>query len=123
MFTNACVTLDVADLDAALAFWETALGLERRFRVGDWAEVSLGDFRLALRRVDTPSPPAGSAVGFGSDRPFPELEERLRRAGARVEATKVDREAGVRLLPFCSPQGHAAYVWAPLVPEDTPDAP
>lgn len=113
------VCLDVPDLTLALAFYEAALGLRLRRRLGDdWAELAGAGCPIDLLRA-----PAGTAACPGDratrtyerhwtplhlDVQVPDVDAAVRRAvaaGAVLERGPLDRPWG-RLAVLADPFGH-----------------
>lgn len=101
------VTLDVADLDRAAAFWSALLGLDIVDRLGQYAWLARpgpGAATLVLQEV--PEPKVGKArahVDLSADDP-PAVRERALALGA----TELDRvaEHGYELLVMADPDGN-----------------
>jgi catechol 2,3-dioxygenase-like lactoylglutathione lyase family enzyme len=123
MFENACVTLEVVDLTRALRFWTETLGFASRFQRGDWAEVSLGAFRVALHRRENAVIASGMSIGLGAGHDLETLAEQLKARGIAVGAIEEDAEVGVRLLHFQDPEGHRLYAWTLKTEPESPSAP
>ncbi len=54
----------VADMDEAIRFHETDLGLKLRFRSPEWTEFETGGTTLALHAASDANPPGKCQVGF-----------------------------------------------------------
>lgn len=101
------VTLDVADLERAAAFWSALLGLHVVDRVGQYAWLDRpgpGAVTLVLQQV--PEPKAGKArahVDLAADEP-----QRVRERAVALGATEIDRvaEHGYELVVFADPDGN-----------------
>lgn len=101
------VTLDVADLERAAAFWSALLGLEVVDRLGQYAWLRRprpGAVTLVLQQV--PEPKAGKArahVDLSADDPH-----RVRERAIALGATEVERvvEHGYELAVLADPDGN-----------------
>ena len=110
MFSTGNATVYVSDLDSAIRFYTTQLGLRLTNRFGDrWATVDAGPsywttrevlagLVIGLRPASTQYPPPGSTggVGFGIEAyaPVEEVEANLRSRGVRVTSDIIRFEAG-----------------------------
>ncbi|MEZ6195740.1 MAG: VOC family protein [Planctomycetota bacterium] len=111
---SGCLTLDVADLDRARAFYGGILGLDEAFAVGDWVEFRAPDLRIALRRTPERPEPGGAALGLASASPLAEVRAALATAGVAIDGEERDEAAGVRLLHLRDPDGRRLYFWERL---------
>ena len=57
----------VADMDAAVRFHESELGLVLRFRSPEWSEFETGETTLALHLASEENPAGTSQLGFRVD--------------------------------------------------------
>ncbi|MGH2832579.1 MAG: VOC family protein [Solirubrobacteraceae bacterium] len=92
--------LFVSDLPAAIRFYE-ALGLEveAQSRSGHWLELRASGGELGLHGpVQGQEMRPGMQLGFVTDEPLEEVEQRLRAAGFSPEGRLVDQEWGRSLL-------------------------
>ncbi|HEX9711556.1 MAG TPA: VOC family protein [Actinomycetota bacterium] len=101
-------------MDAAVAFYRDALGLEMRSRVGDdWAQFEIGGSTMALHGTrGAPSPSAGATVVFEVE----DLEAAMRQLGARgvafdSEITEVP-DSG-RFVQLRDPAGNILQIYQP----------
>jgi catechol 2,3-dioxygenase-like lactoylglutathione lyase family enzyme len=106
------ILLPVADLDAAIDFYEDALGLALEFRDGDrYAQLSAGGVAIALVGPEDRDPAAGVAPAL-KVAALDELAARLRAAGAEVgEPVDGGHE---RRLELRDPSGNPLVLYAPL---------
>lgn len=101
------VTLDVADLERAAAFWSALLGLDVVDRLGQYAWLQRprpSAVTLVLQQV--PEPKAGKTrahVDLAADDP-----QRVRKRAVALGATEIDRvvEHGYDLAVFADPDGN-----------------
>jgi catechol 2,3-dioxygenase-like lactoylglutathione lyase family enzyme len=113
MFTQANVTLMVADLDRAVQFYTDGLGLKLGFRAGnDWAQVEAPGLTIGLHPAgDTPKTTNASSqmsIGFQVAKLETAVEE-LRRRGVTIDQPV--REGGVdRIVSFADPDGIPLYL-------------
>jgi catechol 2,3-dioxygenase-like lactoylglutathione lyase family enzyme len=119
------VVLIVADLDRALAFYTSVLGLPLKHRSGAFAQLETGRTRLALYEraamagtLGLPlSAPEADAPGFeigflvaDVDQVFAELVQR----GAEAVVHPTDRHWGQRTAYVRDPDGHLIELAQPL---------
>lgn len=117
----SAITLGVADLDRALAFYHDGLGWPLAGRSRGVAWLDTGDTRLALFPAADLAAYSGVEAGSGgvllshnvtSAAAVDALLERARRAGARILRPAGAMEWGGRAGFFSDPDGHAwEVVW------------
>ena len=127
MIAGGNTTVTVSNLDAAIRFYTTQLGLKLTNRLGTrWATIGAGpsywttDNRpdaglvIGLRPAspDSATPDTSGAVGFGFEtyRPIEQVAAHLKRRGVRVEGDIITFEAG-RVVAFVDLDGVPSYVW------------
>jgi catechol 2,3-dioxygenase-like lactoylglutathione lyase family enzyme len=94
------------DMDRAVAFYGTVLGLPVSSRSGDeWAEFQAGPIRLALHRTeDTSVPPSGTVVFR-----VPDLDEArwsLEQRGVMFDGHESEVPSVARFATFRDPDGN-----------------
>ena len=125
MFSNGNVTLYVSDLDSAIRFYTTQLGLRLTNRFGDrWATIEAGPsywtardvlagLVIGLRPASPQYPPPGSTggVGFGLEAyaPVEDVEATLRSRGMSITSEIVRYDAG-NCFGFADLDGVRSYV-------------
>ena len=125
MFSTGNVTVYVSDLDSAIRFYTTQLGLRLTNRFGDrWATVDAGSsywttrevlagLVIGLRPASAQYPPPGSTggVGYGIEAyaPIEDVEANLRSRGVRVTGEIIRYEAG-NCFSFADLDGVRSYV-------------
>ena len=125
MFSSGNVTVYVSDLDSAIQFYTTQLGLRLTNRFGDrWATIDAGSsywttrevlagLVIGLRPASPQYPPPGSTggVGYGIEAyaPIEDVEANLRSRGVRVTGEIIRYEAG-NCFPFADLDGVRSYV-------------
>lgn len=98
------LSLDVADLERALAFWHGTLGVPVKLRTETLAELQTETVLVVLRASEAPATGPGPALGW-------EVED-LESAAAELEAKGVELEPalddgmGGRRRRFRDPDGH-----------------
>ena len=122
MRTLDYVILYVADLDRALGFYRTLLGVEGERRSETYAEILLANAKLGFYLRDALPDLIGRPGGSG-----PEAEvvfvvddvdgeaDRLRVAGVRILTGPVDRPWGHRTLHLEDPDGHVVELAQEIV--------
>ena len=98
------LTLDVASLDRALAFWHEALGLPVKLRSEKQAELQSETVLIVLRESADPQTGPGPALGWEVE-DLDAAAERLTTAGIAVEPAEGDGFGG-RRRRFRDPDGH-----------------
>ncbi len=98
------LTLDVADLDRALAFWHEALGLPVKLRAEGHAELQSETVLIVLRESAEPQTGPGGALGWEVE-DLDAAAADLEAAGVSVEPAFDDGMAG-RRRRFRDPDGH-----------------
>ena len=106
------------DMDRAVAFYGTVLGLTVSSRSGDeWAEFQAGPIRLALHRTeDTSIPPSGTVVFR-----VPDLDEArwsLEQRGVVFDGQESEVPAVARFATFHDPDGNPVQLIEYLAPAD-----
>ena len=99
-YIDARPSIEVADLDAALAFWTEVVGFETEVVMGEppfFALVGQGGARLGLARTDDPVLPTIAPV-FVTLRHLDLLVQRLADAGLALESEPTTRPWGIRDL-------------------------
>jgi len=125
MFSSGNVTVHVSDLDSAIRFYTTQLGLRLTNRFGErWATIDAGPsywttreglagLVIGLRPASPQYPPPGSTggVGFGIEAyaPIEDVEANLRSRGVRVTGDIIRYEAG-NCFRFADLDGIRSYV-------------
>ena len=125
MFSNGNVTVYVSDLDSAIRFYTTQLGLRLTNRFGDrWATVDAGSsywttrealagLVIGIRPASAQNSPPGSTggVGYGIEAyaPVEDVEANLRSRGVRVTGEIIRFDAG-NCFPFVDLDGVRSYV-------------
>lgn len=125
MFSTGNVTVYVSDLDSAIRFYTTQLGLRLTNRFGDrWATVDAGSsywttrevragLVIGLRPASAHDLPPGSTggVGYGIEAyaPIEDVAANLRSRGVRVTGEIIRYEAG-NCFPFADLDGVRSYV-------------
>jgi catechol 2,3-dioxygenase-like lactoylglutathione lyase family enzyme len=125
MFSTGNVTVHVSDLDSAIRFYTTQLGLKLTNRFGDrWATIDAGSsywttdevlagLVIGLRPASPQYPPPGSTggVGYGIETyaPIEAVEANLRSRGVRVTGEIIRYDAG-NCFSFADLDGVRSYV-------------
>jgi lactoylglutathione lyase len=116
------VILYVADLDRALGFYRTLLGVEGERRSETYAEIRLANAKLGFYLHDALPELIGRPGGSGPDAELlfvvddVEAEaDRLRVAGVPVLSGPVDRPWGHRTLHVEDPDGHVVELAQEIV--------
>lgn len=118
----------VADVPAAVAFWEEAFGLRRRFvhESGDYAELDTGATALAFAALGLASGLPGGVVPGSLDRPPAHVEialvdadvaglyARAVAAGAVALAPSVEKPWGQTVAYVRDPDGTLVELASPL---------
>jgi len=116
MFKGGNVTIYVADMDRAVAFYSETLGLRLTFRAGDhWAGIDAGDglqigLHPASRRTPAPGTAGAVTVGLSVDEPIDHVVELLKQRGVAVEGPVFDAEGRLTLAYFTDPDGSPLYM-------------
>lgn len=114
--TVGYVMLWVQDMDRALSFYHTTLGIPVNFQDANWAELAVNGFALALRKSDHPkreSHPADSVIVFAVD-DVKSTHAALKERGIDIKELHVVHEAGERVgvtANFHDPDGHSLSVF------------
>jgi catechol 2,3-dioxygenase-like lactoylglutathione lyase family enzyme len=106
-YLQARPTIEVGDLDAALAFWRDVAGFDVEVVMGEppfFAMVRSGAAGLGLSRSDAPSIPEIASV-FVTLENLDGFVERLAAAGIALESEPTTRPWGIRDLVVRCPGG------------------
>ncbi|HZF67112.1 MAG TPA: glyoxalase superfamily protein [Gemmatirosa sp.] len=100
-----CTTpiLRVANLDASLAYYASALGFSLAWRHGDFAQVARGEAALMLCEGDQGHPGTWVYVGVSD---ADALDRELRHRGAMIRSGPTNYPWGARELHVRDPDGH-----------------
>jgi lactoylglutathione lyase len=116
------VILYVADLDRALGFYRTLLGVEGEVRSETYAEIRLANAKLGFYLRDALPDLIGRPGGPGPDAEVLFVVDdvdaeanRLREAGVPVLSGPVDRPWGHRTLHLEDPDGHVVELAQEIV--------
>jgi lactoylglutathione lyase len=116
------VILYVADLDRALGFYRTLLGVEGERRSDTYAEIRLANAKLGFYLRDALPDLIGRPGGSGPDAEVLFVVDdvdaeanRLRDAGVPVLSGPVDRPWGHRTLHLEDPDGHVVELAQEIV--------
>jgi len=125
MFSTGNVTMQVSDLESAIRFYSTQLGLTLTNRFGDrWATIDAGmsywttrgvlaGLVIGLRPASPQYPPPGTTggVGYGIETyaPVEDVEANLRSRGVRITGEIIRYEAG-NCFAFVDQDGVRSYV-------------
>lgn len=104
---DARASIEVADLDAAVAFWTEIAGFEVEVAMGEppfFAMIRNGPAHLALARTDEPAA-LGIAPVFVTLTGLDGLVARLAAAGIPLESEPTTRPWGIRDLTVRCPGG------------------
>lgn len=122
MRTLDYVILYVADLDRALGFYRTLLGVEGERRSDTYAEIRLANAKLGFYLRDALPDLIGRPGGSGPDAEVLFVVDdvdaeanRLRDAGVPVLSGPVDRPWGHRTLHLEDPDGHVVELAQEIV--------
>ena len=110
-YLEARPSIEVGDLDAALAFWRDVAGFDVEVVMGEppeFAMVRSGGAGLGLARTDAPAIPAIAAV-FVTLENLDGFVERLTAAGIPLESEPTTRPWGIRDLVVRCP-GHGPLI-------------
>ena len=106
---NALVTIKVADMDRAIAFYVEKLGLTLMANYGGrWAEVQAPGLVIGLHPAEAGGASGAShlSIGFGIVA-FDDAVAELRRNGVTVD---VEQDGPYRLAHFSDPDGTPLYL-------------
>jgi lactoylglutathione lyase len=116
------VILYVADLDRALGFYRTLLGVEGERRSETYAEIRMANAKLGFYVRDAVPELIGHPGGSGPDAEVLFVvddvdaeADRLRVAGVRILSGPVDRPWGHRTLHLEDPDGHVVELAQEIV--------
>ena len=104
--TKTYFMVPVHDMDRAVRFYTSVLGLEPRFASPDWTELAWHDAVIALHRGGTPTQAQGW-LGFEVDDLDLALAE-IEAGGGRRDTER--SEAGVRLVTVTDTEGNSLTV-------------
>jgi predicted enzyme related to lactoylglutathione lyase len=104
--TKTYFMVPVQEMERAVTFYESVLGLERRFASPDWTELAWRDAVIALHRGGSATDAAGW-LGFEVD----DIESALVEieAGGGSRATERN-EGGARLVTVVDPEGNSLTI-------------
>jgi predicted enzyme related to lactoylglutathione lyase len=110
----ATVWVPVDDMDRAVAFYGTTLGLDVGMTSPDWSEVDAGGLTIGLNaREETASHADGGAViSFTPDSSIDEEVSRLSEQGVEFTGGISDHPWG-RIAPFKDSEGNDLQFYAP----------
>ena len=117
-YLDARPSIEVAELDAALAFWTDIVGFETEVVMGEppfFAMIRSGPVRLGLARSDTPALPAIAPV-FITLENLDALVERLAASGLALDSEPTTRPWHVRDLVVRCPGGGPLVAFGEEVP-------
>ena len=115
MFTSGNVTLYVANMDRAVAFYTETLGLKLAYRFGDhWASVELGKgltigLHPASGTIERGTPKSSPAIGLELAGTIEEAMKTLEGRGVSFQGILDEGKAG-RFAHFHDPDGHQLYL-------------
>jgi catechol 2,3-dioxygenase-like lactoylglutathione lyase family enzyme len=113
--TGGAPTIFVSDLDRAVTFYTTTLGLDLEYRAGnDFAMIDAGQgFKIGLHPPSQQGPVPGThgaiSVGLTVSEPIERVMETLRQRGVTFRGPIVD-DGSVRLAFFGDPDGNDLYL-------------
>ncbi len=112
--TGGNATVFITDMDTAIAFYTTVLGMTVTSHYGDaWATVEAGGFTVGLHAPDINHPAPGThgavMVGVNVDG-IDAARQRLQQGGAK-EIGEIVRGDGGSFVHFHDPDGNALYLW------------
>jgi len=117
MIKGGTTTIYVSDMDRAVDFYTTTLGLKMTYRAGnEWCGLDAGDgLKLGLHPAGDHSPRPGTngatIAGFGVTRPIDDVVTALRQKGVSFKGPITDDANGsVRLAFFTDPDGNDLYL-------------
>ena len=103
----------VQDMDAAVEFYGTVLGLPPKFRDGDrWAAFDVGGVTLALEGAGEEVPRGGGATVSLRVQDLDGFADLLRQRGARAPEAQVGPHE--RRIDIADPSGNALVLYEPL---------
>jgi catechol 2,3-dioxygenase-like lactoylglutathione lyase family enzyme len=112
MFEQCNVTIMVADMDRAVAFYTESLGLPLGFRAGnEWAQVEAPGLTIGLhpaRESLSPVANARMSVGFGV-KDLAATITQLRQRGVTIQDPH-DSPGRDRIVNFADPDGTPLYL-------------
>ena len=114
MVTGGNATVYISDMDGAIGFYSTVLGMAVTSRYGDhWATVEAGGFTVGLHPQKEGEPVPGThgaiMVGLNVDG-IDAARERLGAGGARDVGEVVGGDGG-SFVHFHDLDGNALYLW------------
>ena len=112
--------ITVADLEATLAFYETALGMRRLAEPGKPTGLHFGDQKINVHQADRTFEPKAKQPTMGAadfcliaDRPLAEIKDRLEKHGVTIEVGPVERTGALGAMTsiyFRDPDGNLVEV-------------
>jgi predicted enzyme related to lactoylglutathione lyase len=114
MVTGGNATVFISNMDAAIGFYTTTLGMTLKEHYGDhWATVESGGFTVGLHPRDGQSPLPGTAGSITVGLVVADIAacgEALRGGGAKEIGDVVAGDGG-SFLNFQDPDGNRLYLW------------
>jgi len=115
MVTGGNATVFVTNMDAALEFYTTALGLKVSSHYGDhWATVDAGSFTIGLHpkseKQPAPGTPGSIMIGLSIDESIDTAAAKLSAHAVR-NLGEIERGNGGNFVHFQDPDGHELYLW------------
>jgi predicted enzyme related to lactoylglutathione lyase len=110
----ATVWVPVQDMDRAVEFYSTTLGLEVKDRSDEWSEIEANGLMIGLnaREEASGSQSGGAVISFQPDGDLDDEVSRLRDAG--VEFTgEISEHPWGRIAPFKDSEGNDLQLYAP----------
>ena len=109
-------SMPVADLDAAIAWYQDVLGFKLLYKVDEigWCELAspVERVNVGLSAVEQPNP-GGSTPTFGV-KDIQDAKKALEAKDARIDGDVVTIEGMVKLLTFYDPSGNALMFYEEL---------
>jgi catechol 2,3-dioxygenase-like lactoylglutathione lyase family enzyme len=127
MISGGNVTVLVSNMDAAVNFYTSVLGMKLTNRFGDhWATVDAGKglvigLHPASAKFPAPGTKGGMMIGLEIDEPIEGVVDRLQRKGVRFKGP-IGKEPPGNFADFEDPDGNPFYLWeVKPAPERTSD--
>jgi len=108
----AAVWLPVKDMERAIEFYGTTLGLNVTEHDADWSEIDFDGVRIGLNASESPSGDGGALIAFRSDNSLEDEVERLKGEGVEF-SDGISEHAWGRIVPFVDPDGNDLQLYAP----------
>jgi catechol 2,3-dioxygenase-like lactoylglutathione lyase family enzyme len=108
---RAIPTLFVSDLDASVAWYQRVLGFQVRFRIADYAGLSLGGAQIHLGRWE---PPITAAFYLRLAHGVEEFVASIEAQGVALASGLKDHEYGMREATVHDPDGNEIYIGQPI---------